>query len=304
MFGRMRGCLPVAGPLASLVAVMALAGCGGGDTESTAKDEPEFAAANESERVFIKRAANLLATTRTKNDCVEVKQVNSRSLTRFPCPSPAKLRRSMADFEIVGAEDYGTGAVIDYKSGKLQDGAAIVLFVAPDRQWGISRFGVITKPSTGTSDEDVRDDYEKTIDTYLTAIEERDCATFKKVSFNDDVDPKDVCKKAFPDTKVIARNLKANPDARPVYQGGNGTYGFFTLETAKPQPANSTISVVATGDKDQPYVVLNVVPSPTAAEQRRVQREFRRQQRENAKQSKGSKEPLPREDGTQEDGAN
>src|SRR5687767_7963316 len=101
MFGRMRGGLRVAGPVAVRGTAVALGGCGGDDTESTAKDEPKFAAANESERVFIKRTASLLATTRTKNDCVELQQVNGRSLVRFDCPSPPKLRRSMADFKIV-----------------------------------------------------------------------------------------------------------------------------------------------------------------------------------------------------------
>jgi hypothetical protein len=186
----------------------------------------------------------------------------------------------MASFEVVGADEYGTGAVVDYKSGKLEDGGAIVLFVAPDRNWAVSRFGVITKPSTKTSDGDSRDGYDEAVDEYLAAVRERDCSAFKDTAFIGDADEKDVCKTAFAGTEELVQRLKANPSAEPKYEGGNGTYGFYTFETQKPEPENSTISVVRQIDEPaRPYVILDVTPSPTAAEQRRVLEQFKQQQK-------------------------
>ncbi|HEX2162169.1 MAG TPA: hypothetical protein VHF88_10165 [Thermoleophilaceae bacterium] len=254
------------------------AACGSDGDDGTAKSEPRIAAASEPEDVFIERMAKLLETTSAKKDCAQLEEINVRSFTRFPCPPAKDLRKSMASFEVVDTEDYGTGAVIDYKSGKAEDGAAIVLFVAPDRNWGIGRFGLITEPSIGTSDEESRSGYAEAVDKYLDAVRDRDCAAFKEVTFHADADQAEICETSFAGTEDLAKRLKADPSAEPIYQGGNRTYGFFTLETSKPvPPENSTISVIrAAGDS---YLILDVAPSPTADEQRRVRQQLREQQR-------------------------
>jgi hypothetical protein len=266
---------------ASLAVAVAVAGCGDDDSgESRAQERPKFAASSEPEDVFIKRVAKLLETTATKKDCAQLEEVNGRSFTRFSCPPGKGLRKSMASFKVVGAEDYGTGAVVDYKSGEIKDGAAIVLFVAPDRNWGIGRFGILTKPSIGTSDEESREGYDEAVDDYLAAVRERDCKRLEQAAFSGDTDEQAACKVLLAGTEALAKRLKANPSAEPSYAGGNGTYGFYTLETRKPEPENSTISVVRGDERgDESFVVLDVAPSPTAAEQLRVEREYRRQQR-------------------------
>jgi hypothetical protein len=277
MFGGMTGRrLPLC--MSALLCGIAVAGCGDDGGESTAKEKTKFAASSEAEDVFIERMAKLLETTVTKKDCAQLEEINARSFTRFPCPPVKALRKSMRSFEIVGSETYGTGAVVDYKSGEVTDGAAIVLFVSADRNWGISRFGVVTEPSVGTSDDDSRGGYDKTVDQYLSAARKRDCKGLMKVSLTRG--EKDVCKTVLLVTEPLAKRLKANPSAKPKYEGGNGTYGFYTLETQKPKPENSTISVVKSTDGSAtPYVVLDVTPSPTAADQLRVQREFKQQQK-------------------------
>ena len=268
--------------MAALLAVVVVSGCGD-DQESTAKNEPKFAAASEPVDAFITRMAKLLETSSVKKDCLQLNEINARSTTRFPCPPAKKLRKSMARFEIVGAEEYGTGAVVDYKSGKLEDGATIVLFVSPDRNWGISRFGVITKPSTRTSDDKSRVGSRRIATRYLKAVRESDCKTYKDVAFTGDVGEDTDCKISFGRLVSLAKRLKANRSAKLKYEGGNGTYGFYSLETQKPRPKNSTISVVKSTDASGPaYVVMDVVPSPTAAEQRRVVAGYRRQQKNKA----------------------
>jgi hypothetical protein len=243
------------------------AGCGD-DGDSTARQTGvTYSRASESPRAFATRMAKLLETATTRKDCRQLDEINGRSLTRLRCPAGRAFRKSMSRFEIVGAKEYGTGAVVDYKSGATPDGAAIVLFVATDRNWAISRFGVLTEPSTGTSDEESRDGFHKAVDDYLTAVRERDCKAFAEVAFTGGASETAVCK-AFPSTKALAERMKANPTARPKYEGGNGTYGFFSLETAEPTVINETISVIEAGpDSPSPYVVLDIAPSPTADQQ-------------------------------------
>jgi hypothetical protein len=266
----------------ALLATAAIAGCGDDDGDSAASEKVRFAAASEQEHVFIERMGKLLETTSTKKDCAQLEEINARSLTRFPCPPEKGLRESMATFEVVGTEDYGTGAVVDYKSGNAKDGASIVLFVAPDRSWGIGRFGIVTDPSTGTSDEDSRDGYDEAVELYLDAVRERDCKAFKEVAFI--TDKKDVCKTSFAGTEPLAKRLKADPSAEPSYEGGNETYGFFTLETRKPVPENVTISVIRAGaGEGETYLILDVAPSPTSDEQRRIQQQYKQQLKEERK---------------------
>lgn len=283
MVGGRQGWRSAAACAFALSAIGAGAGCSGGDDESTARDAQEttrFSEANEPPRVFAERLAKLIATTTAKRDCGQLEPINSRSATRYPCPAPKDVRTSMAGFKVVAAKEYGTGAIVDYESGAAKEGAAIVLFVAPDRNWGVGRFGVITKPSVGTGDRGSRAGYDRAVDAYLLAVRKRDCSAFVRVAFTSGAKEKSVCATLFPMTRDLAKRLKANPTARPEYEGGNRTYGFYTLETPKPKPQNVTISVVKSGDgKQAPFVVLDATPSPTAATQRRVRREHQKQQK-------------------------
>jgi hypothetical protein len=272
---------------ALLVATVAIGGCGGDDGDSTASDRPRFSAATEPTHVFIRRMVNLLETTTVKKDCAQLEQINKRSYVRFPCPPAKELRDSMADFELVGAKEYGTGGVVDYRSGAAKDGAAIVLFVAPDRNWGISKFGLVTEPSTKSDDEDSREGFEAAVEDYLTAVRDRDCQAFQEATF---IDPRlkksEICTKALAGTKKLAERLNEHPRVEPRYEGGNASYGFFTFETTKPDE-NLTISVLKAGaGDDASYQVLDVAPSPTSLEQETVRRQLEKEQKK-----KGSGRP-------------
>jgi hypothetical protein len=273
MFGGTRGRLAAA---LGLVATIAAVTVGCGDDDSTAEDEPtKVAAASEPARVFMERMAKLLATTTDKKDCVELAAIAGRSVTRFQCPVSKEFRKSMRSFEVVGAEEYGTGAIVDYKSGQVKDGAAIVLFVTPTREWGVGRFGIVSKPSTKTSDSGNRDGYAKIVDEYLTAVRERDCDTYFDITFNGEDKKAAVCKNVFPSTAKLAKRLERDPNAEPKYEGGNEAYGFYSLETAKPKPESVTISIAKTAPKSpRPFVILDVTPGPTAADLAKAQKAF------------------------------
>jgi hypothetical protein len=274
---RWRSCLAV---MTALTAGLAAAGCGG-DEASTAQEEVRIQAATQPSQEFAGRLANLLRTTKKPAECLELNTIAARSFTRFPCPPPKPMARSMASFEIVDSDEYGTGAVVDYKSGEAKDGAALILFVAPNREWGISRFGMLTEPSVGTSDATSREGFDTAVDDYLAAVRDRDCKAYMEVAVTDSSDAKAVCKSAFAGTEGLADRLEASSDPAPVYEGGNRTFGFYTVETPKPKPRRTTVSVIRTesGGEDV-YLVMDIAPSPTEAVLRRLQRQLDRQRKQ------------------------
>jgi hypothetical protein len=269
----------------------AIAGCGGDSEEpsTTVAERRGPSLASEPPRVFATRLAKLLETTRRRQECIALASISSRSRTKFPCPPDALTRSSMAGFEIVGVGEYGPGAIIDYRSGTAKEGAAIVLSVGVARAWAVNRFGVVTKPSTGTSDEESRDGFSAAVDAYLTAVRERDCKAFEAVTFVSQGSADKACETVLPTTRRLAKRLRVNPSAKPRYQGGNATYGFFALELPKPKPANVTISVIRDDTKSakDEYLVLDATGSPTDAQQRRA-RAVAERQRENAANPKTS----------------
>lgn len=264
----------------ALLTAGVIAGCGGGD-EKSAQDAMEYSKAAEPPKVFAERMARLIATTTATKDCAQIEQINDRSASDFPCPAPKDKRKSMSSFKVVGAREYGTGAIVDYKSGAAKDGAAIVLSVTPDRNWGVNRFGVITKPSVNTSDKKNRAGYDRTIAEYLAAIRKRNCTALTRVAFAGDAARKEtICADLFAASNGLAKRLKANPSAHPKYEGGNGAYGFYTVETTKPVSENMTISIAKSGTGAQSgFLVLNVTSSPTAAMQRQVLEQYRKRQK-------------------------
>lgn len=256
-------------------------GCGsGGQGDSTAAEKPKIAPAQEPARVFAQRFTRLLATARAKKDCAEIEAVSSRSHARFRCPSPRTLAKSMESFELIAAEEFGTGAVVDYRSGEVRDGASITLFVGPDRNWGIGRFGVIAGRTVGTSDEATRDGYERAVDDYLAAARDRDCRAYAEAVFTGQASRSEVCESVRSGVGGLTKLLESNPAVRATYAGGNGTFGFFNLETEKPEPTNATISVmrVDEGGRDR-YVILDRAASPTQAALRRLLRQYREQRK-------------------------
>lgn len=273
-----------------LAAGLATAGCGGdSDGAGPGQASPRYSVANEPPRSFAERMAKLIETTATPGECGELNEISGRSLTRFSCPADKSFRRSMERFEVAGAEEYGTGAVVDYTSAKAKDGAAILLFVAPDRNWAVSRMGIATEPSTDTSDEGSRPGFRSALDAYLAAIRDRDCRAFAAVAFTGEDGTAEVCRKIFPGTLGLTKRLKANPSARPRYQGGNATYGFFTLETGKPVPANITLSVAREPGSPESYLVLDGAPSPTGAQQRQALEDLKRSRRDGAPETSPSR---------------
>jgi lysophospholipase L1-like esterase len=266
--------MPLSGGLlrAALAAVVVggllAGGCGDGGDEAPAvaanapKTPPEAAA---------KKLARLLSETKTGKQCKPVVEINKRSEYIFLCPPLKEVRQSMGRFEVVAAQPYGTGAVVDYRTKIANRGASMLLFAAPDGQWGFSRFGLEYDPSVGTSDEDSRAGFDAVVKKYLSAVRERDCKRFDRYAVTESDKPREVCGKQFPKTAAFGKALAASPRAKPRYMGGNERFGFYGLTLTEPKPSYRTISVIKlTQGAIPPYLVLDAVKGPLPKAPRRV----------------------------------
>lgn len=254
--------LPTLAALAALAAGAAIAGCGAED-DAESSGSAGSAAAEEPPQAFARRFAREVARVRRKRDCDGIEAVNERSIYDFRCPALPDVRRSMARFEVTDAAAYGTGAVIDYKTLEARDGASMVVLLAPDGRWAISRFGILADASVGTDDGPSRAGFDEAVDRYLAAVRGGDCDAYRKAAVTSAVERRRICSGEFEQTKPLARRLRASGDAQPDYLGGNETFGFYGLTLDRPEPHYFTISVVkAVPGSLRPFLVLNVASGP------------------------------------------
>ena len=152
----------------------------------------------------------------------------------------------------------------------------------------MARFGVLTERSVGTSDDGARGASRAVVDRYVAAVRARDCASIGKTAYLSDAIRGRVCRGIVASVASLTRRLRADERAEAAYLGGNGTFSFYGVETARPEDENSTVVVMrVAGDR---HVVMDVAPSPTAAEVKRITESFKLQQR-----NSGSMEPSPEE---------
>jgi hypothetical protein len=254
--------------VAALLVAVAAAACGNGDGDGGAQEggSERSSSAGPPPEDFVERVAQLLETSRTRKDCRQLDEISQRSVIDFSCPPTKDVRASMKDFEVVDGERYGTAAVVDYKSGVAKNGGAVLLHATPAGAWGVSGFGILTPPSTGTDDGKVRGDYETAVEEYLLAVRNRDCGSYLALVLTGRATKGEICRTAFAETAPLAKRLKADPSAKSLYMGGNATFGFFEIATRKPSPERSTISVArASNGGNTSYVVLGLSPSSPSA---------------------------------------
>lgn len=247
------------------VACMAAVGCGedGGEAPATAAALPAITTPPEA---VAKRLMKVLGEARRRRDCKPVDAINERSSYQFACPQLDDVRASFAKFEVVDAATYGTAAVIDYRTGGLKDGATMIMHVTPDREWAFTHFGLLYQ-AVGTSDGEDVAGYERTVERYLRAIRERDCALFYQHALTSSDDEKATCRREFPHTKELGRAMRQSPNAEPEYLGGNERFGFYALELTRPRPAYRTLTVFKTDPGTlQPYLVLSGIPGPVPSD--------------------------------------
>ena len=209
---------------------------------------------------MVQRMVTDAAAAKSAKDCAFVARVNRRSSAKLLCPPPtADIRRDTRAMELTGAAIYGTGAVVDYRSRNVRDGALIVLSRNQQGLWSLNRFGLAIPDGDDEPDSSSRE----VVDRYLDAVRERDCETFFKYAVTQAPDARTACKQEFPQTRALGVSLQANSDARVRYLGGGKGIDFYALNLASPRPASYTISTATTPEGAlRPHAVLDAERGP------------------------------------------
>jgi hypothetical protein len=247
---------------AVLVLCAVATGCSSDDGDSeAAPDAPELSPRAQSAYDFAEELGRLQLRATSAKRCEELRAIDERSPFDLSCPVGDTSRQSLRYYKVRNAEAYGTGAIVDYQAAEQRIKASMVLSLTPEGEWSISRYGMLNLPAAGTSDKTTRAGYADIVDRYLKAVLRRDCEEFKEVA----VTPRlgnEPCGIELPQTKWLADLMKADPDAKPRYLGGNATYGFFALETDGPKPSYTTIGAYRAPLAGNRSAVLDPIPGP------------------------------------------
>jgi hypothetical protein len=250
------------GAWAALLACTCVAGIGCGSDDS---DGAADSTGLDSEPArLVRELTRTAATAKGPKDCKEVAKVNIRSQTKVVCPPLTEdMRRVNQGMRLRRAATYGAAAVVDYTSPGAKDGASVVLYRNPENQWILGRWGLVYGPTVGTDDGDSREETRETVDRYLDAVRQGDCAAFNKYAVTQASELSRVCKNEFPATRDLAKALKAAPDPAIAYVGGNEDLAFFRVGLGGARAKAYTVSTVATPEGSlRSHVVLDASPAP------------------------------------------
>ena len=259
---------------AALVACAALlAACGGSDKKSDESSAPP-PKPKESVAAYGDRIQSAMGALQ-KGDCKPMQQLNSTAGFAFPCN--ARARKAFKGFKVTSFAAYGTGGVVEatdaevkaapqppgVKSSPTAQREAIVVAIGPDGKYSATGpiAPVLPTTSIGTKPTDLPDQ-DMRAQAFLDSIRTRDCAKFFKYGLTPGVrNAQEACTnildKAY---SQLAGQLKANKDAKPVRQSGNGRVMFYSLRTGKQY---RTLAVLKGLPSDpEPYLVMGTFKGP------------------------------------------
>jgi hypothetical protein len=246
--------------LALLVALAALAGCGDSSGASEGSDEESGAVpeATETADEFAQRYVDAV-TAATKGDCDPVDEFNEQSTWGIACPVEDK--DTFADLEVVDAEEYGTGVLVDLTTKAYPKGYTIVAALNEDGRYyeikdDVAELAGFEFPQVGSAPEDT-ETREETLADYVTAIREEDCDTWFEIAFTPTSDKEKECKFEFGPKAVAADELNADPDAQPELLGETDGFAFYGLEAGGAYRTLVTERIAGISDTKgaPPYVV-------------------------------------------------
>ncbi len=257
--------------LLSIVACLAVAGCSGDDGDGKEAGPGEAPASGPASQGAepeqeIEEFAQLVETAITSPDCegltTKVNKPEEGGM-EIACPAEvAKAGRAYAGYRTLGAESYGTGAVIDYQAAEAPMGGTWELSLGSDGTWVIDA-GKMTGEKTSGTELENRAGFDRALGRFLTAVRDSDCDTFFEYAETFTEDKQKACGDELPFYDALATALAASPDDAPFFLGGNHRYAFYGLETAKPKPAYRTVTVERTAHgSDRPYVVARTKLGP------------------------------------------
>ena len=257
--------------LLSIAVCLAVAGCGGDDDgneggsgDARASDPASQAPEPEQD---IEEFAQLLETAVTSPGCegltTKVNKPKEGGI-EIACPAEvAKVGKAYAGYKTLGAESYGTGAVIDYEAAEAPNGGTWELSLGGDGTWVIDA-GKITEDETVGTELGSRRGFDRVLDRFLTAVRDGDCDSFFRYAETFAEDKQEACRDELPFYDALATALAASPDEGPFFLGGNQRYAFYGLETTKPKPAYRTVTLERTVEgAGEAYRVARTKLGPT-----------------------------------------
>jgi hypothetical protein len=216
----------------AIVGVVALTKGGGGGRHRPHRAGKPIAPANtgpeprESLMQFERRLAAAIASPSCQG---------YRALNRYFPPSCAEVKRRLGGVSLLGAERYGTGAVIDATAPVQPAGITFVLALAPDRRWKVLNvYG--TKARTAEKRALDQIPFDTAADSWLRAVRTRNCddyVRYAEISVEGSVPKQRICDIDFGDPAVAPAALRTDATAEPQLLGGNDHFQFYALRFAR-----------------------------------------------------------------------
>jgi hypothetical protein len=265
--------------LAGLMIAFALfaAGCGGSDkkTEPSSTTPSGTPKPKETVDAYASRLESAVQAIE-KGQCGPIKALNAEAGFAFFCN--AQARKAYKDFKVTGTETFGTGGVVEYtdfetKTAKQPPGVkgnpedargVVVVAIIPNGKFSATGPVVPVAPATSIGTKaPSHADQDRRAQAFVDSVRTRDCVAFFKYAVTPGVrNAKEACAKILDKQySLLAKALKANPDTKPVYEGGNDRATVYGLRTGKEY---RTLTVVkgAPGDAE-PYLVMGTTRGPT-----------------------------------------
>jgi len=223
---------------AALVALLSLVlfGCGGDDgadetstsSTSTTTSETDTQGSKPSKSGAKDLEKELMRTLNAK-DCKEVNSLNPSTRPYLDTEERCEGLRLFKDFDVIGSEEYGDGAIVDLISEEAGINSSAVFVKEVDDSFSLVYIDNLRAGKTvGTKPAK---EFDGAAAKAATALREEDCDAFIKVSYVRRGlavgERDDVCDRleafGFADLAEIL------PDEAPVLTGGNAEFAFYTL---------------------------------------------------------------------------
>ena len=253
-----------------------VAGCGGSDkkTEPSSTTAAQTPKPKETVDAYGSRLESAIGAIQ-KGQCAPIKALNAEAGFAFFCN--AKARKVYKGFKVTGTETFGTGGVVEYtdaetktaqqppgvKSTPADARGIIVVAVIPTGKFSATGpVGPVAPATSIGTKAPSHADQDRRAQAFLDSIRVRDCVEFFKYALTPGVkNAKEACTKILDKQySLLAKALKANPDSKPFYLGGNDRVTVYGLRTGKEY---RTLTVLKGAPSDQePYLVMGTTRGP------------------------------------------
>jgi hypothetical protein len=152
-----------------------------------------------------------------------------RALNNLIPPSCAEVKKRFARIRFTGAEQYGTGAVVDATAPVLPAGITLTLGLAADDRWKIfNAYGTRVRTAETRAHDLIP--FDTAAQGWLDAIRNRNCDQYVHYAQIDEQGGRqELCDAHFADPSIVAPDLRSAKSADVELLGGNARVQFYAL---------------------------------------------------------------------------